>query len=99
MFKNASTSCRYYFDESRLVKMKIEELSQEPIVQLIHDFLTTDEVNEVLKQSSTRDFAPAPVAAAMNTEDAYASGRFAKSYFIDEDEDNIADLTKKIKAR
>ena len=103
MFKNASTSCRYMqYGENRLVRMKIEEFSHEPIVQLIHDFLTTDEVQEVLKQSANLDFSAAPVVDNNNEDDdvdEYASGRLANSYYIKEKEDKIGGLAKKIKTR
>ena len=76
--------------------MKIEEFSQEPIVQLIHDFLMPVEVDKILKESLTFDFGIAPTTG---DDDGYASGRLADSYFINEQKDNIGNFVNQIKSR
>ena len=97
MFQNASTSCRYVSDgKNPLIRIKMEEFSQEPIVQLFHDFLMPVEVDNILKESLTFDFGIAPTTG---DDDGYASGRLADSYFINEQKDNIGSFITKIKAR
>ena len=61
IFKNSSTLCRYSQEGGNpLFIKKLEELSQEPIVNIIHDFLTKQEVTYILKQLGNYEFNPAP---------------------------------------
>eukprot|EP00092_Neocalanus_flemingeri_P007022 GFUD01007584.1.p1 GENE.GFUD01007584.1~~GFUD01007584.1.p1 ORF type:complete len:441 (+),score=100.57 GFUD01007584.1:37-1359(+) len=97
-FQNASTWCRYVQDgKNPLMVRKLEELSQEPIVQIVHDFLSNEEVEELLEKSANYDFDVAPISGI--SADTYQQARKADSYFIDEKRDSLANLTKKIKMR
>ena len=59
-FKNSSTSCRYAQEgDNPLFIKKLEELSKEPIVSVIHDFLTEEEVKDILNESTKYKFDPA----------------------------------------
>ena len=99
MLKNGSVYCRYVSDANNpLIKWKMEEFSQEPIVQLIHDFLVPGEVDHFLKESLNFDFSIAPTTGG-DDEDEYAYGRHADSYFINEKEDAIGSFITKLKAR
>ena len=104
-FQNATTRCRYISDgKNPLVVMKLEELSQEPIVNVIHNFLTAEEVNTFLLQSLKYNFDFAPVIGHnhnddVDSEDSFLGGRVAKSYYVEEEKDIIGIMTKKIKSR
>ena len=99
-FQNASTSCRYVQDgKNLLMVMKLEELSKEPKVNIVHDFLTNLEVEQFLKESANYDFDWAPTTGDSNDQDTYSESRIADSYFIDEKKDSLAELTKKVKNR
>ena len=100
-FKNASTRCRYVQDgKNPLFNLKIEELSQEPIVYVIHDFLSKEEVKDILKKSASKEFDIAPVVGDDDNSDTYSDARVANSHYIDEDEDaQLGEQTKKIKIR
>ena len=86
-FKNSSTSCRYVHEgRNPLFVKKLEELSKEPIVNVIHDFLTKEEVQDVLNESAGYKFKSARTVADFNEASEYAGGRVATSYYVDEEE-------------
>eukprot|EP00090_Calanus_glacialis_P002770 TRINITY_DN12060_c0_g1_i1.p1 TRINITY_DN12060_c0_g1~~TRINITY_DN12060_c0_g1_i1.p1 ORF type:complete len:332 (-),score=79.90 TRINITY_DN12060_c0_g1_i1:28-897(-) len=98
-FKNSSTSCRYAQEgDNPLFIKKLEELSKEPIVSVIHDFLTAEEVNDILNKSAKYKFDPAPTVGE-NDDSKYDDARVAISYYIDEEEDDLGDVMNKIKKR
>ena len=99
-FKNSSTSCRYAQEGNNpfFIK-KLEELSKEPIVSVIHDFLTEKEVKDILNKSAQYKFEPAPTVGENDDDDKYSDERVAISYYIDEEEDDLGDVVNKIKKR
>jgi hypothetical protein len=99
-FKNSSTSCRYVQEgKNPFFVKKLEELSKEPIVNVIHDFLTKEEVQDVLNESAGYKFKSARTVADFNEVSEYAGGRVATSYYVDEEEDSLGHLTNRIKNR
>ena len=98
-FKNSSTYCRYAQEgDNPLFIKKLEELSKEPIVSVIHDFLTEEEVKDILNKSAQYKFEPAPTVGE-NDDDKYSDKRVAISYYIDEEEDDLGDMVNTIKKR
>ena len=74
-FKNSSTSCRYAQEgDNPLFIKKLEELSKEPIVSDIHDFLTEKEGNDILNKSAQYKFEPAPTVGE-KADDTYSDER------------------------
>ena len=98
-FRNASTSCKLVQDgKNPLIRMKIEELSAEPVVQLVHDFISTEEIKELLKKMSKYEFEIAPTTGEEDEEESLTS-RAAISHYINEEEDNVANIAKTLKER
>ena len=98
-FKNSSTSCKLVQDgKNPLIRMKIEELSAEPVVQLVHDFVSKEEIEELLKKMSQYEFEIAPTTGEEEEEDSLTS-RAATSHYINEKEDNVANIARKLKNR
>ena len=100
VFRNPS--CRYEQDgKNALLKMKIEEMHEDPIVNIVHDFLSIREVNELLKKSSKYEFDTAPTVDDLDDpdDDSPNESRLAVSHYIDEERDNLGQLTQIIKQR
>ena len=98
-FRNSSTSCKLVQDgKNPLIRMKIEELSAEPVVQLVHDFISTKEIIELLKKMANYEFEIAPTTGEEEEEESLTS-RAAISHYINEEEDNVANIVKTLKDR
>ena len=99
-FRKSSTSCKLVKDDKNpLIKYRIEELSEEPKVQLVHKFISKGEIHELLKKMSEYEFDIAPVISEDEELEEQLSDRAAISHYIDEEEDNVANLAKRIKKR
>ena len=73
LFKNASNKCKWVEDgNNNLIRMNIEELSPEPVVQIVHNFISAEEIHELLKKMSEYTLYAAPT-----TDNAYFKSRIA----------------------
>merc|ERR1712106_600604 len=99
-FKNASTKCRWVQDgRNPLIRFNVEELSPEPVVKIVHNFISNGEIQELLKKMSKYDFDVAPTVAGNEDTNGYSKARIARSHYINEEEDNVGDLARKLKLR
>ena len=85
--------------QNPITQVKMTELSKDPIVALYHDFLSTNEVDELLKEATDNNFRISPVIGGEDTDNSYDERRIATSYYINEEKDKLGNLTKKIKKR
>ena len=98
-FRNSSTSCKLVRDgKNPLIRIKMEELRSEPVVQLVHDFISTAEIKELLTKISKYEFENAPTIAEEEDEESLTI-RAALSHYINEEEDNVATISKTLKDR
>ena len=104
-FKKGSISCKFVQDRGNpLSRRKLEELSVEPKVFVLHDFLLQEEVNEVVKKSKYYTYSKAPASNEItdilgDSNNEIHGGRSCVSYHIDESSGPLVKLDKRIKQR
>ena len=101
-FEKSFTFCKYMFeDKNVLMKYKVEELSPEPKVFIVHDFLSEYEITELLSMLDEDTLGIAPVIGDDADDDinAYFNIRAAKSHYVNESYDDIGEFAQKTKKR
>ena len=97
-FLNSSVRCRMVQEGNNPFNIrKVEELSMKPEVLLVHDFLSSKEVEFLLKGSEKANWSPAPDDE--DDEDEDEDVRVARSFFVMEDTDPLGDFTRVFKRR
>ena len=94
-FKSASTTCKWVQDgKNPLIRMNIEEISSEPVVKIVHNFISKEGIQELLKRLSKYEYN-----AAQTVLDAFSKSRIAQIHYIEESKGYVGDLARKLKDR
>ena len=95
-FRNASLFCRTQsLHNNPLIKLKIELLSPEPIIEIYHDYIDGDQIEKLLEISKDYELEKADVLYEDGTH-SYDENRLAEEHSFEDDEPFIQILKEKI---